>query len=108
MNLTDWRAKTDVNGIPYVDPNGRWVILFDATDSFYVGQISELEIAGIPMIRLSVPETSECPAYEQYYTVAGIHSLFPIDEAAARRVMIAYKGAPFSKKLLDAIYGNEK
>jgi hypothetical protein len=49
-------------------------------------QISEEIIAGVPMLRVDIPETSQQKAFTQYYSASAIYCLTPTTEQIGREL----------------------
>ena len=58
------------------------------------GRISEESVAGVPMLRVDVPETEEQPAYTKFFAGQAIYGITPTDEATMRRAVNRLHVAP--------------
>jgi hypothetical protein len=49
-----------------------------------VGRVSEQQIAGANMVRVSVPETTSIPAFDRFLNPSAIYAINPVTEEVAR------------------------
>lgn len=58
------------------------------------GFVSEVVVAGAPMLRIDVPETNSQPAFTKFQSAQSIYSITPVTEEIARAAVAEYQVRP--------------
>ncbi len=73
-----------------------WAIVEVMGHNEYAGCVTAETIAGSPMLRIDVPETSARPAFTKYLSMASIYGISPCSEETARDRAESKKATPFA------------
>jgi len=80
-----------------------WAVLELMGHRKLAGRISEVVVAGVPMLRLDVPDSSEDGWQTQYYAGSALFSVTPTTEELARRFAEAHRPVPVHRYELPAL-----
>ncbi|MBZ5662729.1 MAG: acetyltransferase [Acidobacteriia bacterium] len=67
------------------------------------GRVSEQIIAGVPLLRIDVPQCVAAPGFTTYYGASSIYSLTPTTEAICRAYTAAHRERPVQAYELPAL-----
>lgn len=79
------------------EPWEGWAIVELMGHRRLAGLVSRVEVAGVGMIRLDVPEGPDCPAATQYYSPSSLYCLTPTTEEIARGLATHNRPAPVTR-----------
>lgn len=81
-----------MDSITFSEPT--WAIIEIMGHKTFVGQVSEVTVAGGQMLRIDVPETGSAPAFTTFRGSASIYSITPTDEETARAALASISPRP--------------
>lgn len=73
---------------------GTWAILELMGHQSIAGWVTEVQIAGRPMLRVDVPKSAEEddePAFTRYYSASALYAVTPCSESAVRQYVDYYR-----------------
>lgn len=71
-----------------------WAIVEIMGHRRYAGRVSQDTALGVPLLRVEVPETKDCPAFEKRFAAGAIYCVTPCTEAAARAAAEQWRERP--------------
>lgn len=88
----------------FVEPT--WAIVEMMGRQVIAGQITEVQVAGCPMLRIDVPGVpadlhyDEISAYTRFIGAKAIYSIIPTDEVSARHSVAHLRARPVSEYVI--------
>ncbi len=79
-----------------------WAIVEVMGHARYAGRVSEYTELGVPLVRVEVPATPECPAFEKLLGASSIFRITPCTEEAARTAAGQFRVQPLNLVALPA------